>query len=196
MGGYPQGGGLVARHGGAAPHRRRHQDDAVGGERRLGPRRHQHAAAHAVAQRVHRHAGIGGAGGGEEVAEVRSHCRGAGPLAGLRRRAEAALVIGQDSDAVVGQKSADIGKGVAVIVEAVQRDHDGFRFALGLPASQRQFQAVGGGETGFGQLRGHRSAGVGAGVLQARRAGGQHGHRQQNEDIGARGHRRVTAVRG
>ena len=94
VGRHPQCGALVERHDGAAPHRRRDQNDAVGGIGRLGPGRHQYATAHTFAHRVDRQAGISRPGGGENIAEIAGQFLPARPDAGFGRGAEAALVVG------------------------------------------------------------------------------------------------------
>ena len=48
---------------------------------------------------------------------------------------------------MAGQKGTDVGKRVAVIVEAVQRYDDRLGRVLGQPAAQRQGDAVAGRDT-------------------------------------------------
>ena len=113
-------------HRRAAPHRRRGQDDAVDIGNRCaalaGHRHDRHRTAHAVAEQIERHSRV-------EAAQDLRRRRGVGgerrptrPKPSLGRGAKAALVVGVGGDAVLGPGLARPLEGVAVVVEAVQRE--------------------------------------------------------------------------
>ncbi len=154
--GEPQAGALEHVHRRAAPHRRRRQDHpvrralAVAGANR---RENGDGAAHALAQEIDRHAGIAVAQQPRRRHRVIHHLVGAGPVATLRRSAEAALIVGEDRDAARGGGGAGVGEGVRVVVEAVERQDDGARRGIGQPAPQRQHGAVAGDDPVMLELR-------------------------------------------
>ena len=146
MGGKKKRAAIKQRHVGARPDRGRGQDRAIQMRRMgIGQRRQQHRAAHALPHRIDRQAGEFFAQRGGEVREIASHHIAARPFAGMRRGAEAALVIGIGGDALPRPVFRGHGEGFGIIAHAVQADDQGARLGR-VPMAQRQHRAVGGGE--------------------------------------------------
>jgi hypothetical protein len=72
-----------------------------------------------------------------DLDQVLHQHRGLGPNAAPWRAPEATLVVGVGGDAAPSQIGPEIGEGVAVVGEAVQRDDDGLYVAFWHPAPYR-----------------------------------------------------------
>ena len=137
-------------HRRAAPYRRGAEDHAVGfGSRhalgsgddpahRPGRREDRDRAAHAFAEQVDRPAGIGAAQHADRGDRVDRQTPLAGPGAAAGRAAEAALVVGIGGDAVRRPGFCRHVEGVAVVVEAVQRQDHRLDRSPRQPFAQRQ----------------------------------------------------------
>ena len=142
-GGEPEAAAQEGVHFGAAPDGGGEQDPAGGiGAIGAGGEDHQHGRAHAFAH--HDQAGVGVA-----LVEVFGHRGGvvghfvaAGPQAAAGGLAEAALVRGEDGDALGGEAGGGDFPGVAAVVEAVQGEDNGLGRAFGQPGAVGEAGAV------------------------------------------------------
>ena len=124
-------------HRRTAPYRRRRQDQPVDignrGAAFAGQRDDGNSSAHAFAKKVERRARIAPAQHLSRGGGVGGKCRASRPHAPLRGRAKAALIVGVGGDAVLCPDLAGGGKGVAVVVEPVERQDHRLRPVIGQP---------------------------------------------------------------
>src|SRR6185437_16911937 len=92
---------------------------AVGGERGQ-----HHGAAHAFAEHDYGNVRMVRAHHFDDIVEIAAQRIAAGPYAGIGGAAEAALIVGDDADAVIGESGGGDRESVGIIAHAVKRDDD------------------------------------------------------------------------